>query len=124
LVGQHDLLVVSIGVIVKFSHCKRSRVTTVSQCLLAKGSLIKILFLCCMPSERIPVEFEYAGRAYTGYFTAPHGAGGKTWFLRIDGYHRGQLMSTEKNGWQFYSKDGTFKEPTDFFADVITAWYE
>jgi hypothetical protein len=73
---------------------------------------------------KIPIQFDHAGKHYIGHFTAPHGAGGKVWFLTIDRFHRGQLMHTENFGWQFYNKDGTMKELTDYFAEVVTAWYE
>jgi hypothetical protein len=77
-----------------------------------------------MSADKILIEFDYHGEHYCGHFTAPHGAGGKVWHLSIDNYHRGQLIHTENYGWQFHSRDGSLKELTEYFAQVVTAWYE
>lgn len=72
----------------------------------------------------IPVSFDYNGKHCNGHFSAPSGAGGKTWHLTIDGYYRGQLILTENFGWQFSNNQDTMTELTDYFAAVIIAWYQ
>jgi hypothetical protein len=74
--------------------------------------------------DKIPVSFEYKGKHYTGYFDAVSGAAGKLWYLTLNGFHWGQLIYTENFGWRFENNKGTMKELTDYFADVVTAWYE
>lgn len=74
--------------------------------------------------DHIPVEFDYNDQHYKGHFTAVSGAGGKTFFLTVDGFHKGQLVHTESYGWQFHSNNNQFKELTQFFADVVTAWLQ
>lgn len=73
--------------------------------------------------DKIPISFEYKGQYYCGYFNAVHGVGSNVWFLSIDNYHRGQLIRTENFGWQFCNNKNEMKELTDYFAEVVMAWY-
>lgn len=74
--------------------------------------------------QSIPIAFDYQGKRYEATFREVAGAAGRSWHLMIDGYYRGQLNFSESLGFQFTSQSGKFKELTDFFASVITAWYE
>lgn len=74
--------------------------------------------------DKIPITFEYKGKVYSGHFEPVHGAGGNMWHLMINKYYCGRLSYTTTNGWQFDENSFGGKELTDFFADVIIAWYE
>lgn len=74
--------------------------------------------------EQIPISFDYDGKHYDGYFIPVHGASGKLWHLMVGGYFYGQLFHTDLFGWQFSNNQKLFNELTDYFADVITAWYQ
>ncbi|MFL5741134.1 MAG: hypothetical protein ACJ75B_13005 [Flavisolibacter sp.] len=47
-----------------------------------------------MPTEEIPIVFNYKGRQYNGYFRAPHGAGGKVRQVYISKRYCDQLILT------------------------------
>jgi hypothetical protein len=55
----------------------------------------------------IPISFDYRGKHYDGYLSEVSGAGGQTWFLNINKYHRGQLLFVNGN-FVFYSKQEVF----------------
>ena len=76
--------------------------------------------------ENIPVSFESEGKNYSGTLTAVHGAGTQTYYLMIDKYYNGRLRLSELYGWQFdpTPKTQSFKDLSDFFGDVVTAWYQ
>lgn len=78
-------------------------------------------------ADIIPVSFNYAGQRYQGHFKEVAGASGKGWHLMINGYYRGQMISTELLGLRFTSQTGEFEsDPSimQYFSDVLTAWYE
>lgn len=82
-------------------------------------------FLAYLPSmERIPVQFDYEGIWFDGYFVKIAGAAsGGLYHLMINGTYWGQLWKTENYGWRFGSSNDNnmFEElyMVDFFVSVI-----
>ncbi|HTH23218.1 MAG TPA: hypothetical protein VL854_13450 [Nitrososphaeraceae archaeon] len=76
--------------------------------------------------ENILISFECEGKNYKGSLSAVCGAGTHVYYLMIDKFYNARLRLTELHGWQFDSTPKTegFKELKDFFADVVTAWYQ
>lgn len=76
--------------------------------------------------ERIPVSFDHKGKKFTGYFTKLSGSGaGSNWQLYDDkNFYRGVLDLQEKRGWVFHEQKPELAYLVDYFADVVTAWYE
>jgi hypothetical protein len=73
--------------------------------------------------DKIPVSFEYKDKHYAGHFEAVNGAAAKLWHLTVNRFHWGQLFITQNFEWRFENNEGSLKELTDYFADVVTAWY-
>ena len=67
----------------------------------------------------IRVEFNYEGKHYKGFLSEVTGAG-KLWHLMINNYYMGQLLYSEKYGWQFHNNKGTMKELADYFGKMVT----
>ena len=76
--------------------------------------------------ENIPVSFECEGKAYNGFLSAVCGAGTQVYHLMVDNFYNGRLRLTDRYGWVFDStpKTESFKGLTDYFSDVVVAWYE
>jgi hypothetical protein len=51
--------------------------------------------------KKIPIQFDYKGKHYEGYFSEIFGVGTNTWHLMIDNFYKGQLLHTN-NGWAFH----------------------
>lgn len=76
-----------------------------------------------MPIDHIPVSFDYKGKHYEGSLDEVNGSGGRTWFLNINKYHRGQLLFVNDK-FVFYGSDKMFEDLAEFFGEIIMLWYE
>lgn len=74
--------------------------------------------------NEIPIEFDYEGKHYKGYFSEAFGAGGNVWHLMIDNYYYGQLIYSQKFGWAFHNNKDKMKDLADYFAEQIMLWYQ
>ena len=72
-----------------------------------------------MHTVEIPVSFEYKGYVHKGFLCSP---GGNVWFLTVHMQYWGTLSLT-KEEWRFQGDEG-LSDLTDYFADVVVAWYE
>ena len=68
--------------------------------------------------ENIPVEFEYNGKPFKGILKRVSG-GGSTghYHLMISNKYFGQLVQSQKYGWQFTSNN-------DDFMKAMAPWFE
>lgn len=87
----------------------------------------------------IPVSFDYKNKHYSGFLVQITGnatKGGHAYHLYINNYYRGSLrLAAQSQGgvpidpanvqydWRFTSQTGEFEELTDYFVDVLIAWY-
>ena len=78
--------------------------------------------------ERIPVNFDFNGKQYSGYLSQVTGTGETGMFhLSIDNYYYGQLRySSFINGWVFDTNKGSegWEKLAEYFGYVVTAWYD
>ncbi|MES2620192.1 MAG: hypothetical protein V4615_05000 [Bacteroidota bacterium] len=44
----------------------------------------------------LPITFNYQGETVTGNFKQIGGAGGKCWYLFVDGFYRGKVTYTDR----------------------------
>jgi len=71
-----------------------------------------------LPVE-IPVTFEFQKRLHKGFLCASHP---NMWFLLVRMQYWGTLILTDE-GWSFKGDDDLAKL-TDYFSDVVIAWYQ
>lgn len=69
----------------------------------------------------IPIRFEWKGKEYNGIFR-PVMSAGTVYHLMIDNRYHGQLVKTERQGWQFHSQKGSFADWGEFFGSYITGF--
>ena len=74
--------------------------------------------------KKIPIQFDYKGKHYEGYFSEISGAGANTWHLMIGNYYIGQLIFSKQFGWAFHSNSGEMKCMAEYFGEQIMLWYE
>lgn len=80
-----------------------------------------------MALEQIPISFEHNGKKYKGHFTKVSGAGDTGVFHLMDdqNFYNGRLRMVHGK-WIFdpTPKTADLKELTEYFGQVVTAWYE
>jgi hypothetical protein len=82
-------------------------------------------------SEEIRVEFQYQKKMYKGLLGRPNGGGGG-WYLSVydvrngksGWYYRGVLIQYTNDDWQMTGHHGELVELSDYFRDVVLAWYQ
>ena len=75
--------------------------------------------------NKIPITFEYEGKQYAGIFSNVSGSGSiANYHLTIDNFFQGQLMQTEKYGWQFHNNKDNFKGMADYFGGYLVAYIQ
>lgn len=72
-----------------------------------------------MPLVEIPVWFEHEGKEKLGYFVSPDS---KIWYLTYHAQYIGTLTIRD-GAWHFKSND-SLEDLTDYFGDVVMAWYQ
>lgn len=74
----------------------------------------------------IPVSFEHKGISFKGYFSEVAGAGVvSSWHLYDnENYYYGQLSINPRNEFVFTDQKMELAYLSDYFRDVILAWYE
>lgn len=73
----------------------------------------------------IPVSFDYKGKHYSGFLSEVTGGGGSVWHLMINRFYWGQLhYYPSRDEFRFTSQTREFEDISDFFGEVIIAWYE
>lgn len=81
--------------------------------------------LLTLMRDIIPVSFIDNGTQYSGYFTGGKGASVNEWQLYLNGnYYKGTLRLLESRGWVFDSPKNQFQDLSDFFQQIVIAWYE
>ena len=80
---------------------------------------------------QIPIEFDYQGKHYKGFFGEVSGAGSfqsRHWHLSLYRagkiYYYGQMNYFEESGFRFTSQTGEFEDLNEFFGQHIMLWYE
>ena len=80
-----------------------------------------------MALEQIPISFEHHGKRYKGHFSKVAGAGSTAVFHLMDdkNFYLGRLRMVQ-NKWVFDATPKTkdLVELTEYFGQVVTAWYE
>jgi hypothetical protein len=72
----------------------------------------------------IPITIYEDDKIIEAVFSGGPGKGSLTWDLSINNYHQGTLICTEQSGWRYDSQKGhRFEDLTDYFEDVVVAWY-
>lgn len=74
----------------------------------------------------IPVTFDHKGKTFNGYFSEVTGAGtASAWQLYDnENYYHGQLIINARNEWVFTDQKMELAYLSDYFRDVVLAWYE
>lgn len=76
--------------------------------------------------RRIPITFEHKGKIFKGYFSEVTGMGATSaWHLYDnENYYKGQLTINAKREWVFADQKMELAYLSDYFRDVVLAWYE
>ena len=74
--------------------------------------------------DKIPVTFFFDGTTYKGFLSWVPGAAGYCWFLMVNNFYWGTLHLTDGYRWRFTNQKGNMEHLADYFADVVTAWYQ
>lgn len=72
----------------------------------------------------IPVTFEHDGKQYNGVLVDVLGPGNTIWHLYVNGGFWGQLVYSERWGWQYHNHKGDLKHLANYFGEVVIAWYQ
>lgn len=73
--------------------------------------------------NKIPVSFQYNGQHYEGTLDEVIGGGSGVWQLMVNDYYWGRLRRVNDE-WFFDESKWDIGQLKDYFAAVVTAWYQ
>lgn len=72
----------------------------------------------------IPVWFTFDGKEYAGTLNKVSGGAGQLYHLMVGKFYWGQLILTDNLGWQFHAQSKDMNYLSEYFGEVVQAWYE